>query len=555
MYKLFLCIRYLRSRVLAWAAVVCVTLCVAMMLIVVSVMNGFVGKIERAAKGLFGDVVIEASSLSGLAHYDELIDEIKREVPEVTAGSPFIISFGILRLPGQNFRQAVQVAGIRLPERADVTDFEEGLFVQKGYDQPSFDPPMELILQRLEDDLADIRAIRDREVTEDTLDQPEVARLADRIDTAVSFHLGSRTILEGAEFVEQSIRTLEEQLARLEREDPASELIGRIERELTDLSRQRFWPPENRVILGLGIPQFSFRTESGGRIRVMVPGQQIVLTLVPLGRHFSATEIAPVTETFSVVDDCRTDVSNIDSNIVYIRFEKLQAINQMAEEVDPDDPSKVLVPARCGQVHLKVRDDCGTGEALQEVRRKVDRVWSTFREKYPDAASASVNVLTWRQRQAQLVSSIEAQRTLMVIILGIISVVSIVLIFVIFYMIVYQKTRDIGVLKAVGASSGGIAGIFLTYGAAVGLVGSIVGTVVGWYFVLHINPIHDWVGRTFGFRVWSAETFLFEEIPNEVDSATAMVIVVGSVLSGVLGALVPAVRAARMEPVEALRYE
>ena len=555
MYKLFLCFRYLRSRVLAWAAIIGVTLCVAMMLIVVSVMNGFVGKIERAAKGLFGDVVIEASSLSGLAHYDELIKEIKREVPEVTAGSPFIISFGILRLPGQNFRQAVQVAGIRLPERADVTDFEEGLFVQKGYDQPSFDPPMELILQRLEDDLSNIRALRDREVTEDTLGQPEVARLAERIDTAVSFHLGSRAVLEGAGLIEQDIQEMEKQLVRLEQDDPTSELIGRIERQLTDLYRQRFWPPENRVILGLGIPQFSFRAESGDRIRVMVPGQQVVLTLVPLGRHFSATEIAPVTETFSVVDDCRTDVSNIDSNIVYIPFEKLQAINQMAKEVDPDDPSKILVPARCGQVHLKVRDDCSGGEALQEVRRKVDRVWSTFRKEHPDAASASVNVLTWRQRQAQLVSSIEAQRTLMVIILGIISIVSLVLIFVIFYMIVFQKTRDIGVLKAVGASSGGVAGIFLTYGAAVGLVGSILGTVAGWYFVLYINPIHEWIGRTFGFRVWSAETFLFEEIPNEVDVTTAAVIVLGSMLSGVLGALVPAVRAARMEPVEALRYE
>jgi len=555
MYKLFLCLRYLRRRALAWAAVVGVTLCVAMMLIVVSVMNGFVGKIERAAKGLFGDVVIEASSLSGLAYYDELIDEIKREVPEVTGGSPFIISFGILRLPGQNFRQAVQVAGIRLPERADVTDFEEGLFVQKGYDQPSFDPPMDVILQRVADDLADIQAIRDREVSVETLGLPEIARLAERIDTAVSFHIGSRSVLENAELIERDIRELEEQLDRLQREDPAGELIDRIEKQLTDLHRQRFWPPENRVILGLGIPQFSFRTESGERIRVMVPGQQIVLTLVPLGRHFSATEITPVTETFSVVDDCRTDVSNIDSNIVYIPFEKLQAINQMAAETDPDDPTKILVPARCGQVHLKVREDCSTGASLQDVRRKVDRVWSTFRQKHPDAASASVNVLTWRQRQAQLVSSIEAQRTLMVIILGIISLVSIVLIFVIFYMIVFQKTRDIGVLKAVGASSGGVAGIFLAYGAAVGFVGSVLGTVAGWYFVLYINPIHDWIGRTFGFRVWSAETFLFEEIPNEVDPVAAVVIVVGSMLSGVVGALVPAVRAARMEPVEALRYE
>ena len=57
MYKLFLCLRYLRSRVIAYFAVLAVALCVAMMLIVISVMNGFLDKIERAAKGLFGPVV------------------------------------------------------------------------------------------------------------------------------------------------------------------------------------------------------------------------------------------------------------------------------------------------------------------------------------------------------------------------------------------------------------------------------------------------------------------------------------------------------------------
>jgi len=131
----------------------------------------------------------------------------------------------------------------------------------------------------------------------------------------------------------------------------------------------------------------------------------------------------------------------------------------------------------------------------------------------------------------------------------------VVLVSVIIYMIVFQKTKDIGVLKAIGASSGGVAWIFLLYGAAVGLVGSILGTVGGYYFVRYINPIQDWVDRVFGFRVWSREVFMFEKIPNEVDPANVVGIVIAAIAAGLVGALIPAYRAARMQPVEALRYE
>ena len=87
MYKLFLCLRYLRKLVMAYFAVLCVALCVAMMLIVVSVMNGFLDKIERAAKGLFGDVIVSAPGSSGLARYDEFIAEVETYEKELGVDS------------------------------------------------------------------------------------------------------------------------------------------------------------------------------------------------------------------------------------------------------------------------------------------------------------------------------------------------------------------------------------------------------------------------------------------------------------------------------------
>ncbi len=79
MYKLFLWLKYLRRRYLAWIAVAAVTLCVAMVLIVVSVMDGFLAKAEVAAKGLFGDIIIDPTSITGIGRYDEFISRLTGE--------------------------------------------------------------------------------------------------------------------------------------------------------------------------------------------------------------------------------------------------------------------------------------------------------------------------------------------------------------------------------------------------------------------------------------------------------------------------------------------
>jgi lipoprotein-releasing system permease protein len=557
MYKLFLCLRYLRSRVIAYFAVIGVALCVAMMLIVVSVMNGFLHKIEKAAKGLFGDIVVEVGTLSGFGWYDEFIADMKAQVPEVESASPFILTYGLLSLPGKDYRQDVMISGVRLPQQAQVTDFAKGLFIQAGTEQPSFDLPRQLILERLGKEMERTNAVRRREEQRYGPGSDKAVRLWDCL-----------TLQEQAIFLLENAERSQQEYQRVRREYEQAREQGDLERakmldkEVYKARQNTIEPPEQRIILGLGIPGLSFRTDQGETIRAVVPGYRVRLTMLPMGRKLTMTEISATDREFTVIDDCRTDVSSIDSKSVYVPFETLQKLNEMGAEYEGGDPNGRLIrPARCSMIHVKVREGLGQERDLRRIAQSIDRLWSQCQPRYaksvqdPNNARYQPAVRTWRERQIHIVSNIEQQRTLVVIMFGIIQLVAVVLIFVIFYMIVFQKTKDIGVLKAIGAGSGGVAQIFLMYGAAVGLVGSVFGTIIGAIFVRNINPIQDWLAEHFGFRVWTREWFLFDKIPNDVDWTAAAWTVVAAIASGLVGAMIPAIRAARMQPVEALRYE
>ena len=125
----------------------------------------------------------------------------------------------------------------------------------------------------------------------------------------------------------------------------------------------------------------------------------------------------------------------------------------------------------------------------------------------------------------------------------------------IFFMIVVEKTRDVGILKALGASRGGIMGIFLAYGLSLGLVGSGVGLVLGLLFVRYINEIADVLGRLMGHQVFDPSVYYFFKIPAIIDPLTVTWIVFGALAIAVAAAVFPARRAAALHPVEALRYE
>jgi lipoprotein-releasing system permease protein len=158
-------------------------------------------------------------------------------------------------------------------------------------------------------------------------------------------------------------------------------------------------------------------------------------------------------------------------------------------------------------------------------------------------------------QQRPLLSAVTMELTILNILLFLIIAVAGFGILATFYMIVVEKTKDIGILKALGASRRGVMGIFLGYGLSLGAVGTGAGIALGLLFVANINRVADVISYCTGREVFDPTMYFFSEIPTVISPLCVMWVALGAVMIAVLASVLPALRAARLNPVEALRYE
>jgi lipoprotein-releasing system permease protein len=161
----------------------------------------------------------------------------------------------------------------------------------------------------------------------------------------------------------------------------------------------------------------------------------------------------------------------------------------------------------------------------------------------------------WRHANDTLISVLQVQKDTMFIVLGMIVLVAAFNVVSSLIMMVKDKTRDIAVLRTMGASSGAVLRIFLMCGAFVGVSGTLLGTLIGVVFCHNVVTIQHWVETITGGQVFDSSVFLLTELPNTIDwGDVARVVALGLALS-LLATLYPSWRAARTDPVEALRHE
>ena len=163
--------------------------------------------------------------------------------------------------------------------------------------------------------------------------------------------------------------------------------------------------------------------------------------------------------------------------------------------------------------------------------------------------------LTWIDLNKQLFEAIRMERNVMFFLLLFIILVAAFGIMNTLITVTVQKTREIGIMKALGARTIQIIGVFMAQGIVVGIFGTLTGLVTGIVLVQYRNQVSDWLATTLGVEVFPRSVYQFSEIPAEVIPSDVMIICVSAFVICSFAALIPAWFAARLDPVKALRYE
>lgn len=514
MYKMLLSWRYLRTRYIALASIISVMLGVATLIVVNSVMEGFSNEMHKRLHGILSDIVLESHSLGGLPDAEWHKQEIRKVAGDAVAGLtatvqvPAMLSF---QVRGQWMTRQVNLIGIDEATYADVGDFSQYLLHPQNRQKLSFLLREDQYDERLPP--SGWKHRRDRTAYERALQE-------ERPRTDVNHSAtGSAAAPPGDPYSAV----------------PADPLAGPAasgpDSQVFDPAKEQY----TGVILGLMITSVRHRDDDK-KVRdyfLCRPGDDVNLTFPtapPPGKAPTAQSAK-----FTVVDLYESKMSEYDSSLAFVPLAELQKLRGMIE------PTTGVSSVTAIQIKLK------PGADLKATRDKLLK-------RFP-ADQYAYRIETWKDMQGPLLSAVQMETTILNILLFLIIGVAGFGILATFFMIVVEKTRDIGVLKSLGAPSGGVMSIFLSYGFSLGSVGAGVGMVLGLLFVIKINKIAKLLEWLTGREVFDPTVYYFQEIPAIIEPWTVVLVVLGAILIAVLASVLPAIRAARLHPVEALRYE
>jgi lipoprotein-releasing system permease protein len=280
--------------------------------------------------------------------------------------------------------------------------------------------------------------------------------------------------------------------------------------------------------------QYSFRERPSRRA--------IFLTCFPLtAKGAPARTITGVaSQRFYYSDVSQSGIPRIDGGTVYIPLENAQTLC-MGGTVK-----------RVSAIYIKFTAGTPIGTGCQKVRD----LWDEFKQskmQEPDGGLLdSVIVENWKEYRRAFIAPMEKEEAIMGVMFGLVGITTVFIVFVVFYMIVSHKTRDIGILRGVGASSSDVLELFCGFGAAIGVIGDCAGILAGWLFLAKINRLEDFLYDRFEWRLWDRSLYAIGDIPNQMRFDLVAVVACCALAACLIGALLPAYFAARMRPVETL---
>ena len=215
------------------------------------------------------------------------------------------------------------------------------------------------------------------------------------------------------------------------------------------------------------------------------------------------------------------------------------------------DANFIFMPLETAQTYFGMKD----GVSNIDVTLKDDKKLRESRYMIEEAIGGNAYVYDWRQTNSAFFNALDVEKNVMFIILTLIIIVAAFNIITGLIMLVKDKGRDVAVLRTMGATKGMIMRIFFMDGAFIGCVGTFLGFIIGVLFCANIESLRQLLQKMMGRDLFSAEIYFLSQLPAKMDPKEVAVVVLVALGLAFLATIYPAYRAAKMDPVEALRYE
>lgn len=233
------------------------------------------------------------------------------------------------------------------------------------------------------------------------------------------------------------------------------------------------------------------------------------------------------------------------------RIKKFRVVGIFDSGMYEYDSSLAFISLKSGQKFFKM------GDVVSGIEVKVDKIYSArdIAEKLQKRIGFPYYTRDWIQMNKNLFSALKMEKIAMFIILTLIVLVAAFNIISTLIMVVMDKSRDIAILKSMGATNGSILKIFSIEGLIIGLVGTILGVAGGFLVVPYLNEIVGFTERLFSVKIFPSDVYYLDKLPAKINYFDTGLIVSATILISFLATLYPAWRASKLDPVEALRYE
>ncbi|MBL8694289.1 MAG: ABC transporter permease [Planctomycetes bacterium] len=289
--------------------------------------------------------------------------------------------------------------------------------------------------------------------------------------------------------------------------------------------------PKDALLLGVS-KAYRLRLQKADRVEITT-----------FGTKSSRENPTPPNQLFDVVGMFHTGDQEFDSTVVLITIPSLQKL--------------LSTDVNFTEIAVKLDDYRNADAAREEIGKRLLAKKLIKGRDYNGLPSLKIEIQTWEEQKQNLLAAVDNERSLLGFILFFIVIVATFIQFATLSMMVNEKTRDIGILSTLGASWGEILAVFVDLGVAMSLAGEIAGVALGLFLAREstLAAVERFLEDRFGLKMFNPDVYLLKSLPSEVDLVQVAIIAGATLVAGVLFAIVPAVRAARLDPARALRYE